>query len=581
MQIRTWGSSPRDLPRAARCAHALLCALAIGCASAPPPRPDSAAEPAAPVPPSAAPTASVAPATPVVCPRAPTLQLDAIAQEAACLLGHYVRIDTTNPPGQERRAADFLRDVLAREGIESQIIESAPGRANLIARLRGQGRGGAVVLMHHMDVVPASAAEWSVPPLSGAVRDGELWGRGSLDNKGGGVLALVTMLLAKRLATPLERDLVFLAVADEEAGGAYGARFLIERHMELFAGVEFVLNEGGAVVRLGEGRVLYSVELAQKAPLWLRLTARGRSGHGAAPQPDSAVQTLLRGLSRLSAHAFPIVVVPEVQALFAAKAAAMPEPLRAAYGDLRAALARRDFRERFLAEPRDAALVRNTLAITMLQGSDKENVIPGEASAVLDMRLLPGQDGAAVTQEVVRVLGEPGIEVTPILSWRAYASPRDTALFRAIEAFAQKRDPGAAVIANVAAGFTDCNAFRAKGITCYGFSPLRVAPDAFERIHGKDERIAVQDLAAGVIDLHALLLGLSKESAMNPTAGREQNACRHATAVELDCSATIEPRVSAANLAGSESRRVEPPGSMCLERGGACVPPLGRASARP
>ena len=288
-----------------------------------------------------------------------------------------------------------------------------------------------MVLMHHMDVVPAKAGEWSVPPFEGLVRDGVVWGRGSIDNKGGGVLTLMTVLLAKRLGTPLQRDVLLLAVADEEAGGGHGARFLTEQHMELFADVEFVMTEGGAVVEVAEKRFVYSVELAQKAPLWLRVTARGHSGHGGAPLPDSAVLALVRALSRLAAHRFPILVLPEVQALYAAKAAAQPEPLRKAYSDLRAALARPAFRAQFLKEPRDAALVQNTLAITMLAASDKENVIPGEASAVLDVRLLPGQDADAVIARAEgrdRGAGHRG-DADPVVA-RAHFAARHAAVSR-------------------------------------------------------------------------------------------------------------------------------------------------------
>jgi len=504
-----------------------LLLLAGACASAPQARPETSAT--APVvasasaasAPASAPPAAPPPSTALApaCPRALSLEPAAVVAEASCLLAAYVRIDTTNPPGNELQAARFLAEVLAGDGIESQLIESAPGRANLIARLPASpaAHGGAVVLMHHMDVVPASAAEWSAPPFAAEVRDGQLWGRGSIDNKGGGVVHLMTMLLAKRLATPLPRELVLLAVADEESGGAHGARFMTEGHMDLFQGVDFVLNEGGAVIQPpGGDHAIYSVELAQKAPLWLRLTARGPSGHGSVPLPDSAALTLLRALSRLSAYRFPIQVVPEVQALYASRATAMPEPLRKAYGDLSAALKRRAFRDEFMKEGRDAAMVQNTLSITMLHASDKENVIAGEASAVLDMRLLPGQQAAAVTAEVVRVMQEPGIEVTPILSWQAYSSPRDPRLFTAIEALAQRRDPGAVVAANVIGGFTDCNAFRAKGVHCYGFLPLHVRPESFELIHGKDERIALQDVGAAVIDLHALLLGLEPAEGPSP-----------------------------------------------------------------
>lgn len=494
-----------------------LLAFVSACASAPPPAQTAvpaarslvaAAQPPAPSAHAEAPDGT-AQGTPESCPRALALDAAAVSAEVACLLAQYVRIDTTNPPGNELAAALFLRAVLARDGIAADIIESAPGRANLIARLPSARSGGrAVVLLHHMDVVPASAGEWSAPPFSATVREGQLWGRGALDDKGPGIAQLMAMVLAKRLGTPLARDLLLVAVADEESGGAHGARFLVEQHAQLFQHVDFVLNEGGAVLDLGEGPRIYSVELAQKAPLWLRLTARGPSGHGGAPRPDSAVKTLLRGLSRLADHEFPIEVVPEVQALFAARAPAMPEPMRKDYGDLKAALKRPAFRAKFLSSPQDAALVRNTLAITMLRGSDKENVISGEASAVLDIRLLPGQTVDAVTAEVVRVLKEPTIALQPLLSWQAFTSPPDPGLFAALEQLAAARNPGAKVVANVIGGFTDCNAFRTRGIKCYGFLPMRVKPEMFGLIHGKDERIVLEDLAAATVDLHALLGGL-------------------------------------------------------------------------
>lgn len=481
----------------------LLVLWLVACAGVPAPHHESSAAPAHESGPAQQPIAEA-----VACPRASSLDVAEITAEATCLLSAYVRIDTQNPPGHELAAAHFLQDVLRRDGIDSQIIESTPGRANLIARIRGKKAEGALLLTHHMDVVPANAAEWSVPPFEGVVRDGAVWGRGSYDNKGGGVIELMAALMIQRLATPLAHDLVLLAVADEEAGGGAGARFLTGQRMELFAGVEFVLAEGGGVVQVDPEHIVYSIELAQKAPLWLRLTARGRSGHGATPIADSAVTVLLRALSRLSAYRFPILVRPEVQALYAKKAPALPEALRAGALNLAASLEQPAFREQFLKEPHDAALVQNTLAITMLHASDKENVIAGEASAVLDLRLLPGQDPQAIIRELASVMAEPAIELTPILSWPAHASPQDTPLFRAIEALAYVRHPQAPVIPNVISGFTDCNAFRAQHVTCYGFLPLHVRPDAFGRIHGKDERMISEDMSAAVIDLHSLLAGL-------------------------------------------------------------------------
>ncbi len=447
------------------------------------------------------------------CPRASTLETAAIAEEATCLLRRYIQIDTTNPPGNEIAAARFLAQVLEREGITAEIVESAPGRANLIARLKGKSPGHALMLMHHMDVVPASAAEWSVAPLSGVLEAGNVWGRGSLDNKGAGVAELLAFVLFQRLAVPLERDLVLVAVADEESGGTWGARWLVEQRPDWFKDVEFVLNEGGGVLELPTGQRLYSVEIAQKAPLWLRVTARGTSGHGGAPSPNSAAAVLVRALARLEGHSFPIEVLPEVQAVFAARAAGKPEADRPRYMNLSASLGEPAFRARFLQDPHDAALVRNTLAITMLAASPKENVVADSASAVLDARLLPGQDPAAVTRQISAVLAEPALEIEPLLSWQAHRSPRDTALFAAIQRLAEERHPGAPVTTNVIGGFTDCNAVRAKGKTCYGFLPLHITFDDIARIHGKDERISVEALSQAVIDLHALVRQLGAGAA--------------------------------------------------------------------
>jgi acetylornithine deacetylase/succinyl-diaminopimelate desuccinylase-like protein len=487
---------------------ALLSIVVSACASAPTPL-SPTTHTTMPVP-----SASVAPPAPspspepLACPRAPTLDPRLIADEAACLLSEYVRIDTTNPPGNERATARFLQAVLARDGIEARIIESVPGRANLIARLPSASAGKAIALAHHMDVVPAVASEWSVPPFAAEIRDGYLWGRGSLDNKGGGLIGVLTMLMAKRLGSALPRELVVLALADEEAGSGHGSRFLVAQHPELFENIAFVLNEGGAILKVGGDRVLYSVELAQKAPLWLRVSARGPSGHGSAPSPNAAAERLVRALARLVDHRFPIVVLPEVQALFAMKAPTMPEPLRDGARDLKAALTKTKFRAAFMSDAHNAALVQNTLAITMLHGSDKENVIPAEVSAVLDVRILPGQDAQAVTREITRLLADASLEVTPLLSWQAHSSPRDTPVFQAIEAFAKAHDPGAPVVANVIAGFTDCNAFRAHKISCYGFTPLRIAVEDVARLHDKDERIDLAALGQAVVDLHALLMSM-------------------------------------------------------------------------
>jgi acetylornithine deacetylase/succinyl-diaminopimelate desuccinylase-like protein len=447
------------------------------------------------------------------CPAARSLDAKELEREALCLLKQYVQIDTSNPPGNELLAAQFLQGLLEREGIAAMLVPSAPGRANLIARLSTQAASPqpALALAHHMDVVPAVASAWSVPPFAAEERDGMLWGRGALDDKAGGILSLLTMFMVKRLGIALPYDLVFLALADEEAGGGAGARYLTAQHPELLRDIGYVLNEGGGIMELPDGHALYQVEVAQKAPLWLRLVARGPAGHGSAPSANTATARLVRALARLADHTFPVHVLPEVQALYARKAPSLPAPLRDGARDLRAALNKPAFREDFLRDAHHAALVRNTLAISVLRGSDKENVIPGEASAVLDMRLLPGQEAETVRAEVIKVIADAGIEVETLLSWTAHSSPSDTPLFRAIAAQAAARDPGAPVLANVIGGFTDCNAFRAHGITCYGFMPLRLAPDAFAGIHGNDERVRISILGEAVVSWLELLRGLTVE----------------------------------------------------------------------
>lgn len=474
---------------------------------------------------------------PSICPRAMVLDPRLLSAEAACLLHQYVQLDTTNPPGNELRAATFMQAILQREGIESQIIEAVPGRANLVARYSSAITSsssaqptsaqptpaqptsaqptsnpqappkphGAIMLAHHMDVVPADPSEWSVPPFSGEVKDGYLWGRGSIDNKGGGVVQLLSVLMLKRLGIATNRDVVLLAVADEESGGAHGARWLTTHRKDLFDDVEFVLNEGGAVITLPPDKLLYSVEIAQKAPLWLKLTARGQAGHGNRPLPNSATEVLVRALYRLTQFQFPIHVVPEVQSVFAQRAPAMPEPARTHFVDITRALQDPSFRAEFEKDPMDAALVKNTFSITMLQGSDKENVVPGSASAVLDVRLLPGQDPKAITEQLREVMAEPSLEIEPLLSWQAHRSSPDTKMFDAIEALARSQHPGAPVTTSVIGGFTDCNAFRALGLTCYGFIPLQLSLADIHRLHAADERVRLDSLGPAVVSLVQLL----------------------------------------------------------------------------
>ncbi len=304
-----------------------------------------------------------------------------VERQATDFLSAYIQIDTTNPPGNESAAAQFLTGRFRQAGIEAETFESQPGRGSVLARLKGSGGGRPVILLNHLDVVPASPDGWDVPPFSGAVRDGYVYGRGALDCKGVGTVDAMALLLLKRRGTPLKRDVIFLGTADEETGGKLGAGWMVETHFDRFADVEFVLNEGGAIDVLANGKRAYSVAVAEKTPCWLRLTASGRAGHGAAPQKETAVTRLVRALEHLRTYRPPVRVTSEVEAYYAALAPLQDDARRKQYLNLRGALRKENFRAQFLDKAQDAALVQNTLTPTVLTGSQKTNVIPRTASA--------------------------------------------------------------------------------------------------------------------------------------------------------------------------------------------------------
>jgi len=435
-----------------------------------------------------------------------------LEDDAVMLLSRYIQIDTTNPPGNEIKAAQFLKEIFDREGIETTIIESAPGRGNLLARLRGDGSRKSIVLLNHMDVVPAEAKLWKEPPFSGAIKDGVIWGRGAIDNKGGGVMQLMTLLALKRQNIQLKGDVIFLGTADEEAGGVFGAGHLLDKHPELFKDVRAVLNEGGGI-RLGEdGRARsYSVGVAEKVPLWLKLTAPGTPGHAASPGSNQAVLKLITALSRIASYQSPIKVVPEVQKFYADSAASAPASRREQYMDLRKALQDLGFAAEFLKDRSDNARVRNTISITGIKGSDKINVIPAEASAEIDVRLLPGEEPQAFINEMRRVVADDSIKIEILLSRAAAVSPASPDVLKVIADYAQSKDPGTPILFPMGSGFTDCHFFRAKGIPCLGFLPRRSRPNEEGMVHGINERVAVEDLKSDVREMYEIVRKLAVE----------------------------------------------------------------------
>jgi acetylornithine deacetylase/succinyl-diaminopimelate desuccinylase-like protein len=435
---------------------------------------------------------------------------------ASAILSRAIQFDTSNPPGNERPLAEYLVGILAREGLEARVIDtpsrnSSANRAAAWARYPGSGRRRPIVLLSHLDVVPAEESQWVVGPFEGAIVGDTVVGRGTLDAKGIAVVHLLTLVKLARLGVALDRDVIFLSTPDEENGGREGARYVAQERSGLLQGAEFLLTEGGGIIP-GERETpdLWGVAFAEKSPCWIEVVSSGAPGHGATPTTDGAVPRLIAALDRVRRMETEIRVTPEAERMFAALAPfAAPED-RANFMDLDAAL-RLDpgFRERFLSQAGLAARVRNTVAITVLEGSTRTNVVPAEARAQLDARLLPGESCEDFVAKVRQVIGDPHVVPTPILSPEAQSSPVDTDLFRAIEAAAARSDSPSAVVPRMSAGFTDAHHFRNLGIVAYGFVPRRLRPYETRGVHGPNERISIDNLELGVHTLVEILEELS------------------------------------------------------------------------
>jgi acetylornithine deacetylase/succinyl-diaminopimelate desuccinylase-like protein len=439
----------------------------------------------------------------------PGLNYHQLRDETAQLLSQYLRINTSNPPGNELATARWLRDVLAKEGIEGQILDTAelgPGRANFYARLRGNGSGKAIALVHHMDVVPVSRQFWSVDPFAGLIKGGYVWGRGALDMKGQGIMQLMTMIAIKRSGMPLGRDIVFIGNADEESDGL-GARTFVERHPDLLADVEYVLTEGGDV-RVEKGKVRwFGIGVGEKQVYWQKLVVAGKSSHGSVPTPDNPVPHLARVLARIAAWETPVRLTPAVDRFFKAQAQAETGQHRRWLQDAAAALKTPSGRAWLLGEPERNALLRNTISPTVLVGSNKTNTIPAEASAELDIRLLPDQDTVAFRRELLRVIGDTSVKLSLIGDIpRRFSAPLDTELARAIERTANRLLPGVPFATAVGAGASDRPYYAAAEVICYGIDPYLVELDEGRRgVHGNDERISIENLEFG-LRLHTGIL---------------------------------------------------------------------------
>jgi len=425
--------------------------------------------------------------------------------ETVAHLQALIRLDTVNPPGDEIRVARYLDDVLRGARIETTLLEPAPGRGAVVGRIAGTGTREPVLLMAHMDVVPVEREKWTTNPFGGEILDGYLYGRGAIDDKGMLAANLQAMLLARRFAdatsTQPDRDIVFLATSDEEAGGAFGIDWILENHRELVrAGI--ALNEGGRI-RVVDGRPLYcAIQCAEKVPYNVVLKATGTGGHASVPHRGNAIARLARALARIEAHQEPVALDDVSRGFFGGLARVWPDPeVATAMGDVASNdPQRRAAGARVLSAlpPLDAVL-RNGISPTLISGGIRSNVIPTEAQATLNVRLLPGATIDELLHRLRKAIDDPEVGFEVVSKGEdAPSSPLDGEGYRAICAALAALDPSILAVPYLSTGATDSAPLRMAGMQCYGILPFPMEQEDEDRMHGHDERVAVNSLGFGV-----------------------------------------------------------------------------------
>ncbi len=404
---------------------------------------------------------------------------NALETEALKTLQSYIRINTSVPPGDVTKAADLLQGILEREGIPVKRYESGPGRSIILARLKGSGTAKPLMLLHHMDVVPADASRWSRDPFSAEIAEGKLWGRGSFDMKGPGIAQLYAFIALKRQNVALARDVILMAVPDEEVGGGLGSTWMRENHLEDFE-PEYILDEGGFGSRdlFAPGKLVFGISVAEKKILWLKLTAEGIAGHGSQPHDRNPNDRLLRALTKLLGDP-PPSTASEVLSTFKSRVGP---------------LAPNKFNN---------AIQNSTISITSLRSGvgepPKVNVIPSIAEATIDCRVLPGTTKEAWLKELAARLGDPGIKIDI-----TYEGPdpvvtsQDSPFYRALESAVRKRYPEAVITPMIVPYGTDSNGYRPLGVKSYGFTPVVVPADSVASMHGDAEFIPVDALGPAI-----------------------------------------------------------------------------------
>lgn len=437
-------------------------------------------------------------------PLFPVIDWPAAHAEAQGYLRKMLRFDTTNPPGNELPLARYLEAVLVGEGIETRLFEPHPGRGAVIARIHGTGNKAAVLLLAHMDVVGVEPEKWSVDPFGGEILDGYVYGRGAIDDKGMLATNLMTMLLLarelKRSGRKLQRDVVFVATSDEEAGGDWGIDWLLKHHPNLLR-AEMALNEGGRI-RMSRGKPLYAaVQTAEKISHIVTVTARGPAGHASVPLTENAVARLGRALARIDAFKPPVRLLPSTKMFFAGLSQLWKNGSEArAMADVSSGVAKRVARgAAVLARtPVFNAVLRAGISPTMASAGVRHNVIPAEAQATLNVRTLPGESLTRLLAAVKRAVNDPLVEITVVdRGINAPASSHRSPMFKAIAETMGELQPELVTVPYLSTGATDSARLRAVGVQAFGLLPFPLEPGDEARMHGHDERVALKSFDFG------------------------------------------------------------------------------------
>ena len=430
------------------------------------------------------------------------------SEEGLDLLRSLIRIDTSNPPGNEEAAVQFIEAWLRKEGIASEIFSPAPRRGNLLARLKGKKTGEPIVLLGHIDVVPAAEAGWTEPPFSGAVRDGYLYGRGTVDMKSDVAAQIMAFATLKREGITPERDIILLVTCDEETGGQMGVGYMLDAVDEL-SDAAFVLSEGGSIIE-EEGVLHAQVSVAEKKICQFMIRAHGTGGHASMPHKDNANDKIVRAANRIASHNWPIrrnrIATRYLTGMLKGK-----KFKGFTFSTLSDALRRKSFRAFIGDNAVYNALLRNTAALTMLKSGVKVNVIPTESEATFDARILPEEEHEHFLAQVQKVAGRD-VEVVPLSRGDSIPSRYDTDFFRAIRRVVKARKGNIPVLPFITTGATDLRYFRGMGITAYGFSPIILSREEHLTMHSVDERISVEGFTEGLDATYAIVKELATYS---------------------------------------------------------------------